>query len=175
MDADLSLCAEALASYRPPLGRGTRQNLVLPNGKSFTLIDETFNASPVATQAAIAVLGQTPVSGQGRRIAVLGDMKELGASAQKLHEDLAINLIKNKIDVVHCCGDLMACLHEALPKPMRGHLAADSAGLAPLVTEDVREGDAIMIKGSHSVHMEKIVESLKEKISGPSLDHKQAS
>ncbi len=174
LEADLSFCAEALASYLPPLGRGTRQNFTLANKQSFTLIDETFNASPASMQAAFEVLGQTAIGAGGRRIAVLGDMRELGPAGPKLHEELTIGLIKNKIDVVHCCGELMAGLHAALPKVMRGHLAQDSQSLAPLVAQDIQGGDAIMVKGSHSVHMEKIVEALREKAEDSSRNRKRA-
>lgn len=161
-DADLETCAEALAAYRPPQGRGTRQKLSLPEGETFTLFDETFNASPVATQAAISILGQTSIGPEGRRIVVLGDMRELGASAVALHMDLARTLVENKIDMVHSCGELMSHLREALPAAMRGYHREDSKALAPLVAETVHAGDAVMVKGSHSMHMEFIVDALRD-------------
>ncbi len=173
-EADLPLCAEALAGYRPPPGRGTRQTIATENGKSFLLIDETFNASPTAMQAAFAVLGQTPTAPEGRRVAVLGDMRELGNAGPEMHESLAIGLIKNRIDSVHCCGELMERLYNALPKPMRGHLTTDSGSLAPLVARDIQAGDVVMVKGSHSVHMEKIVEALREKADAFSQKNQRA-
>ncbi len=157
--ADIVLCAEALAAYCPPQGRGTRRTISLDENKSFVLFDESYNASPASMRAAFSVLGQTQAA--GRRIAVLGDMKELGETSPALHAALAEALTQNKIDLVHGCGEMMAFLHAALPSALRGHLEKDSEALAPLVARDVRAGDAVMVKGSHSMHMEKIVEALR--------------
>lgn len=174
-EADITICAEALAGYRPPLGRGTRQSVSLSDTESFTLIDESFNASPVATQAAITVLGQTPVETGGRRIAVLGDMRELGQTGPALHEELSVSLIKNKIDVVHCCGELMKHLYETLPRAMRGQHTANSQDLAPFIVQDVRARDVVMVKGSHSMHLEIVVEALRNSSAQPPSTHKRAS
>jgi len=160
-NADIELCAEALSAYRPPQGRGTRQTIALSSGGSFTLIDETYNASPIATQAALALLGQTTLPPGGRRIAVLGDMRELGPTSPALHAGLAQKLVENKIDIVHCCGDMMMHLHAALPASMRGCHMPDSESLAPLVRESVQAGDAVLVKGSHSMHMEIITGALR--------------
>ena len=160
LGADLSVCADALAGYRPPVGRGTRQKVVLATGGDLTLIDESFNASPASMHAAITALGQASVPSNGRRIAVLGDMKELGATSSALHTELIKPLIENRIDTVYCCGEMMAHIYDALPAVMRGELMPDSTGLAPLVAAAVHEGDAVMVKGSHSMHMETIVAAL---------------
>ena len=82
--ADLALAALALAGLAPPTGRGARSELELPGGRAL-LIDESYNANPASMQAAIALLGQADVAAQGRRIAVLGDMLELGPSGAELH------------------------------------------------------------------------------------------
>lgn len=171
-EADIDLCLEALAAYRPPTGRGTRRDIALPEGGRFALIDESFNASPVAVRAALNVLGETPA--QGRRIAVLGDMKELGETAPALHTDLADDLRKNKIDKVFCCGEMMSLLYASLPEAMRGARTEDSAALAPFVATDVREGDVVTVKGSHSMHMEKIVEALCARGKAPLANRKRA-
>lgn len=167
LDADLTICAEALAGYRPPPGRGTRQRVPLAGKGSFTLIDESFNASPASTHAALATLGQTPVIDQGRRIAVLGDMKELGATSSELHCDLIASLLESRIDQVFCCGEMMAHLFDTLPASMRGSWTAESAALAPLVAATVHAGDAVMVKGSHSMHMETIVAALSALTASP--------
>ncbi len=160
LGADFMIGMDALATYRPPQGRGTRQTLTLADGKQLTLIDESYNASPVAVRAAIKVLGQTPVGQNGRRIAVLGDMRELGTAAPKLHAELAQALEEAKVDVVHCCGEMMTHLHKALPPRLKGHCVNQSNDLAPLVAAEVRSGDVVMVKGSHSVHMERVVEAI---------------
>lgn len=161
LGADITVCADALSAYRPPAGRGTRQTLLLKDGGAIILIDETFNASPVATHAAIKVLGQIKPEREGRRILVLGDMRELGATASSLHAALADTIFENKIDVVHCCGELMTHLHDVLPPAMQGKLRMTSDELAPLVALDVQDGDVLLVKGSHSMHMEKIIQALR--------------
>jgi len=158
--ADVTVCADALSGYRLPEGRGTRQTIELASGGAMTLIDETFNASPVATHAAIDVLGTIPVAKGGRRIVALGDMRELGATASSLHAGLAETLIKNKVDLVHCCGDLMLHLYDILPSSMRGSHKPDSAQLAPDVAADIRAGDVLMVKGSKSMKMPYIIEAV---------------
>ncbi len=160
LGADFMIGIDALASYRPPSGRGTLQTVTLEDGGCITLIDDSYNASPVSVRASIQILGQTPVQQGGRRIAVLGDMRELGATAPQLHADLAQDLEEARIDVVHCCGDMMAHLYRALPQARRGHYVNQSNELAPLIADEVRSGDAVMVKGSHSLHMEKVVQAI---------------
>ena len=82
--ADLALAALALAELAPPSGRGARIALELPGGAAL-LIDESYNANPASMRAALALLGQAPIGPRGRRIAVLGDMLELGAQGAELH------------------------------------------------------------------------------------------
>ncbi|MFX5987635.1 cyanophycin synthetase, partial [Acinetobacter baumannii] len=82
--ADLALSALALAQLKPAAGRGMREVLTLTEGTA-TLIDESYNANPASMKAAINVLGQAEVGPRGRRIAVLGDMLELGVTGPDLH------------------------------------------------------------------------------------------
>ncbi|MDD3182492.1 MAG: UDP-N-acetylmuramoylalanyl-D-glutamyl-2,6-diaminopimelate--D-alanyl-D-alanine ligase [Alphaproteobacteria bacterium] len=160
LGADISVCADALSAYQPPSGRGTQRKLQLKEGGSITLIDETFNASPVATHAAINVLGQIKPAPEARRILVLGDMRELGETAAALHAGLAETIFNNRIDLVHCCGPLMAHLHDILPPAMQGKLRTTSSELAPFVADDIHDGDVLLVKGSHSMHMDKIIDAL---------------
>ena len=155
---DAGTCAAALENYRLPTGRGGRESVALASGGSFVLIDESYNASPVAVRAAIQTLGRL----NGRRIAVLGDMKELGTSAAQLHTDLAPALQDAKIERVYCCGAMMGHLYEALPTSLRGIHTASSAELAPLVARDIQAGDVVMVKGSHSMQMERVVAALRK-------------
>ena len=160
MGADVMACADALAAYRLPEGRGTRRTVDLATGGSFTLIDETFNASPIATHAAIDVLGTIKTVSGGRRIVALGDMRELGDTGPSLHAGLAETLIKNRIDLVHCCGDLMLSLYDALPPAMRGAHTPHSAELASCVAADIKAGDVVMVKGSKSMKMPYVIDAL---------------
>jgi UDP-N-acetylmuramoyl-tripeptide--D-alanyl-D-alanine ligase len=156
--ADLILCAEALAAFRPLYRRGTRDKITLPDGGSFTLIDEGFNASPVATKAALQVLS---VARGSRHLAVLGDMLELGSASPELHAGLAEVLLSKQIDSVFCCGEMMTHLYNVLPHDRRGAHAATSSELASLVADEVRAGDVVLIKGSKGMHMEVVTEALK--------------
>lgn len=163
--ADLALAALALAGLAPPTGRGARTELCLPGGSAL-LIDESYNANPASMQAAIALLGQADVvAGRGRRIAVLGDMLELGPTGAELHRGLAKPVVAQDIDLVFCCGPLMHSLWEALPSERRGGYSETSAGLESLVLAAVRPGDAIMVKGSLGSRMGPIVKALERSYS----------
>jgi UDP-N-acetylmuramoyl-tripeptide--D-alanyl-D-alanine ligase len=157
--ADLALAALALADFVPAAGRGMRISLDLPDGPAL-LIDESYNANPASMQAALALLGQAPVGRHGRRIAVLGDMLELGEAAEKLHKGLAKAIAANAIDVVFCAGPMMQRLWQALPSKRRGGYANNAVALEPNVLAAVHGGDAVMVKGSAGSKMGPIVKSL---------------
>jgi UDP-N-acetylmuramoyl-tripeptide--D-alanyl-D-alanine ligase len=157
--ADLALAALALAEQRPAAGRGTRITLAVPGGGAL-LIDESYNANPLSMRAAFALLGQAPVGARGRRIAVLGDMLELGAAGAELHRELAGPIRENGIDIVFCAGPLMEALWQALPSERRGGYAKDAETLQAEVLAAVGGGDAVMVKGSFGSRMGSIVKSL---------------
>jgi UDP-N-acetylmuramoyl-tripeptide--D-alanyl-D-alanine ligase len=157
--ADLALAALALNNLKPAAGRGTRVALRLPNGRAL-LIDESYNANPASMAAAIALLGQAPIGPQGRRIAVLGDMLELGTQGEVLHRALAEPVRVAAVDLVYCCGPLMRSLWEALPSNQRGGYAETAAALEPAVLGAIRDGDAVMVKGSLGSKMGPIARAL---------------
>lgn len=159
LGADLALAALALADLTPPSGRGARQVLHAPSGP-FTLIDESYNGNPASMRAAIENLGRMPVSGRGRRIAVLGDMLELGETAPELHKGLADAVTGNGIDLVFACGPLMRTLYDALPSHRRGAYAAQASSLEPYVLDAVRAGDVVTVKGSLGTRMGPIVKAM---------------
>jgi UDP-N-acetylmuramoyl-tripeptide--D-alanyl-D-alanine ligase len=111
-------------------------------------------------RAAFALLGQAPIGPRGRRIAVLGDMLELGASSADLHRELAVPIREHGVDLVYCAGPLMESLWQALPSERRGGYAKDAAALEAEVIGAVRGGDAVMIKGSFASRMGAIVKAL---------------
>jgi UDP-N-acetylmuramoyl-tripeptide--D-alanyl-D-alanine ligase len=158
--ADLALAALALAEFTVPSGRGAPIEIEPPGGTAL-LIDESYNANPVSVDAALALLGQTPIGPQGRRIAVLGDMLELGSKGKTLHRGLTAPIAANAIDLVFCCGPLMRSLWQALPAGQRGGYAEDSAALEPQVVSAIRAGDVVMVKGSNGSRMAPIVKALK--------------
>ncbi len=159
--ADLALVALALNNLKPVSGRGARTYLTVPGG-NVLLIDESYNANPASMRAAIALLGQAPIGQQGRRIAVLGDMLELGTSGAELHRGLSQSIEAAGIDLVFCSGPLMQTLWEALPSRARGGYAEAAAGLEPVVLEAIRAGDAVMVKGSLGAKMGPIVKALEK-------------
>jgi UDP-N-acetylmuramoyl-tripeptide--D-alanyl-D-alanine ligase len=110
--------------------------------------------------ASLALLGQTQVGPHGRRIAVLGDMLELGPRGRALHRGLIEPVTANAVDLVFCCGPLMKALWQALPAGRRGGYAEESSALEPQVLSAIRAGDAVMIKGSLGSRMGPIVKAL---------------
>jgi UDP-N-acetylmuramoyl-tripeptide--D-alanyl-D-alanine ligase len=164
--ADLALAALALAGQTPAAGRGTRIALAVPGGSAL-LIDESYNANPLSMRAAFALLGQAELGARGRRIAVLGDMLELGARGPELHRDLVGPIREHGIDLVFCAGPLMGELWQALPSERRGGYAKDADTLEPEVLAAVRGGDAVMIKGSFGSRMGPIVKALVRRYPAP--------
>ncbi len=162
--ADLALAALALSQVQPAAGRGVRRPLELRHGQA-TLIDESYNANPASMAAAIGVLGSAEISGQGRRIAVLGDMLELGPTGPELHRGLAEAVKTQGIDLVFCCGPLMRQLWDALSSGRRGGYAETAAELESQVVAAVRPGDVLMIKGSLGSRMKTIVTALEKRFS----------
>ncbi len=155
-DIDVKAAALALADFKPPAGRGQRHVLHVGGGRA-TLLDESYNANPASMRAAIELLGQTKA---GRRIAVLGDMLELGPLADEMHRNLADLLAKAKIDLLFCAGPHMRALYDAVPAVRRGGWAEVSSELEPRVLDAIRPNDAVMIKGSLGSRMGPIVTAL---------------
>jgi UDP-N-acetylmuramoyl-tripeptide--D-alanyl-D-alanine ligase len=163
--ADLALASLSLSQLEPATGRGVRSTLELAGGGA-TLIDESYNANPASMAAALSVLGQAAIGPHGRRIAVLGDMLELGAAAADLHRGLNEAIKAGRIDLVYCCGPLMRNLWEALSTGKRGGYADSAANLEMQVVAAIRAGDAIMIKGSFGSKMKTIVNALERRFPG---------
>jgi UDP-N-acetylmuramoyl-tripeptide--D-alanyl-D-alanine ligase len=160
VEADLVLAALALAGLEPPSGRGQRITLSLSGGGSALVIDESYNANPASMRAALALLAQAAVPRNGRRIAVLGDMLELGPSGADLHRALADAILAHQIDLVFCAGPLMKSLWDALPSERRGGYADSAATLEPQIVGTIADGDAVMVKGSLGSKMGPIVKAL---------------
>lgn len=159
LDADLTLAALALANLQAPKGRGERHCVAAP-GRPFTLVDESYNANPASTKAAIEALGQMEPGVRARRIAVLGDMLELGAESIALHRGLAGPLAAADIDLVYACGPHMRELYKALPQDRQGAYAETSAELTGMLIEAIQGGDVVMVKGSFGSRMGPVVEAL---------------
>jgi UDP-N-acetylmuramoyl-tripeptide--D-alanyl-D-alanine ligase len=172
LGADLARAALSLSQLEAPAGRGVRRVLEVGNGEA-TLIDESYNANPASMSAALNVLGQAHVGPHGRRIAVLGDMLELGPAGPALHRGLIEAVRANQIDLVYCCGPLMRNLWDALSTGKRGGYAENSAALEAQAVAAIRAGDAIMVKGSLGSKMKPIVNALEKRFPGKAA-HEEA-
>lgn len=160
--ADLDPAIEALATLTPAEGRGARLTISVHGGDA-TLIDESYNANPASMAAAIGLLGASPIGEGGRRIAVLGEMLELGPDAPMLHANVAKALVAAKVDRVYAAGDLMRYLWDALPPAMRGLHAGSAVGLVGPVEDAVGPGDVVMVKGSNASKVSAVARALSER------------
>ena len=165
LGVEIESSAASLADFAPAKGRGER--IVLrANSGAFTLIDESYNANPASMRAALDLLGATEPGRGGRRIAALGDMLELGPQGLAMHEALAADLKRNRVDLVFCAGPLMRGLYEAAPEAMRGAWAAKAADIEKPLFDALRGGDVVMVKGSNGSRMGPVVAALKANFSG---------
>lgn len=165
-EQDVQAAAKALQKMKAPPGRGVREYLDIGDPENpVTLIDESYNASPIAMKAAFKVLALVDPGRGGRRIAVLGDMYELGKDAEQAHADLALPLQAADVQLVYTCGTLMKKLYDALPKEHRGAHKEDSVEMAKIVPDVLVPGDVVMVKGSRGggkiPRMQVIVEALR--------------
>jgi UDP-N-acetylmuramoyl-tripeptide--D-alanyl-D-alanine ligase len=133
------------------------------SGGEALLIDESFNANPASMRAALAVLGDLDIEPGGRRIAVLGDMLELGENSPDLHRALADPVSASRADMVFAVGPLMTNLVEALPSALVSAHTQASAEIIDRICDEIRPGDAVMVKGSRGTRMTPIVQALKDR------------
>jgi UDP-N-acetylmuramoyl-tripeptide--D-alanyl-D-alanine ligase len=159
LDLDLAKSGIALAGMEQPAGRGRKHTLDTP-GEPITLLDESYNANPASVKAALTVLARLPLGQRGKRIAVLGDMLELGEESEAMHGALVYDITALGVDKVYASGPLMKALWRVLPIEKRGSYAQTSAGLKNSLLADIAPGDAIMVKGSLGSKMGPIVESI---------------
>lgn len=165
--ADLAKCALALANVAPPSGRGVRHKLSV-DGMQVTVIDESYNANPASMRAALEMLGASEPAGRGRRIAVLGDMLELGDHSDRLHGELIEPLQSAGVDTVFACGSAMNALWQKVPASARGAHASSSQDLIVPLLETIQSNDIIMIKGSLGSRMAPVVEAIIKQYRGTS-------
>jgi UDP-N-acetylmuramoyl-tripeptide--D-alanyl-D-alanine ligase len=157
---DVAQAGAALADLKALKGRGAREKLTLAHG-AVTLLDESYNASPASVRAALSLLSAVEPEGRGRRIAVLGDMRELGAQGPGLHRELAPDLAAAGVELAFLIGPLMRGLHDLLPENMRGGHWGDSLAAVGPVLAALRGGDVVLVKGSLGTRMAPIVEALR--------------
>lgn len=158
--ADVEIALGVLATIAPPSGRGARQLLSVAGGEAL-LIDESYNANPASMRAALATLGTVPRERFCRRIAVLGDMLELGPNAQRLHSGLKDAVEEAGIDLIFACGPYMKGLYDALPAAKRGGYALVANELEPGLASQLSSGDVVMVKASNGTRLGPVVAALK--------------
>lgn len=165
---DAVRAALALGRWQPPAGRGQRQTIALDavEDLTFTLIDDAFNANPASLEAALDMLsrltpGQTQAERPGRRIAILGDMLELGPDEQALHAAIASYPAVERVDLIHCVGPRMAALHASLPQRKRGRHVMTADELSEHAHHLVAPGDIVLVKGSKSSFVSRVVDRLR--------------
>lgn len=162
--ADIAGAALALSELKAERGRGRRHSLCKADGP-FTLIDESYNANPASMKAAIDLLDATPPAGDGRRIAVLGDMLELGQYSAKLHAALAALITETKTDRVFLAGPEMKALADLLPSDFKTEYRQTAAELQQVLFDAIRPGDVVMVKASKGIGFARLVDALIEKFS----------
>ena len=171
LGADVTLAAQDLALWQPPQGRGTIEKFGLDpvdEAISFELIDDAFNANPASMAAALEVLAAVePVDNvgrivKGRRIAVLGDMLELGPDETALHRAIADNPNLAAFDLIHTVGPRMKVLHEALPEGQRGQWVEQAQSLAGQAHSLIDAGDVVLVKGSKGIKVSLVVDALRK-------------
>ena len=167
---DPVISATDLGHWHPPAGRGVRERIVLDlvEETGFDLIDDAFNANPASMTASLEVLvNARPQDGigsraKGRRIAILGDMLELGPTEAALHAAIAETPGLAAIDLIHCVGPRMKALHAALPRAQRGDWVATAAELVPRARQLIDAGDIILVKGSKGIKVSLMVDALRK-------------
>jgi UDP-N-acetylmuramoyl-tripeptide--D-alanyl-D-alanine ligase len=156
LGADVARGADELANFAALKGRGAR---FLAGGVE--VIDESYNANPASMAAAIELLSKATPQRGGRRIAALGDMRELGPDSPSLHKALARNLAAARADLVFLCGPNMRALWDALPAKNRGIYAETSSELVPEMMRSLKTGDVVLVKGSFGSRMSVVIDALK--------------
>jgi len=167
---DVTLAARDLTLWRPPAGRGTRERILLDPVEELglILIDDAFNANPTSMKAALEVLAAArPEDGvgrvaKGRRIAVLGDMLELGPEELALHAALADLPEIERIETVHCVGPLMRALWERLPAEKQGLWCESAPEMAARIRHFIDAGDVLLVKGSKGSKVSLVVDAVRK-------------
>lgn len=171
LDLDLAIAVADLGQWEPGAGRGLREVIALDAVESqltIELIDDAYNANPASLAASLEVLAAADVTDgvgrikSGRRVAYLGDMKELGVSEVDLHRAVADYASLEAIDIVHCIGPLMRSLHEVLPSEKQGRWTETAAEMVEGLARDLDAGDVVLAKGSLSMGVGRVVDAIRK-------------
>ena len=158
---DMNNALLSIEQTAPIKGRGLIKKVKGPNGGVVTLIDDCYNANPSSMTASLQVLGTQKAN---RHIAVLGEMKELGVDGERMHIDLLEPILQNKIEKIFTIGSLMRYLYDILPTNIQGKHCQNIEELTNELKSYLSNDDVVLVKGSNSVGLNKVVEALDEKI-----------
>ena len=154
----LEKAIQTLSTLKPFRGRGLQQKVTLLNGNTITLVDDAYNANPTSMKAGLTVLKS--LSTKGKKIAVLGEMLELGQNTREYHQNL-INEVKDAgIDIVFAAGVGMQSLFEELPDALKGKFEKEAKALVPHLTSAIQDGDIVFVKGSKGSKVSLVVDYL---------------
>ncbi len=152
LDMSLEQIKLGIESYKTV---GSRSNVIRKN--DITIIDDCYNANPTSVRASINSLKKF----ETRKVAVIGDMKELGANETTLHFETGMYIVENGIDVVVAVGKL--CKHLFDGAENNGYYFETLEKCCENISDIIKKGDTVLVKASHSMHFENIVDILKEK------------
>ncbi len=156
------LAVEALAQLEPSDGRGSVFEAALSGGRTITVIDDSYNANPASMRAAFSALAARQPGKGGRRVAVVGEMLELGPQSDAMHADLATPLAAARAELVFGVGKGAAPLLQALPATIEGHGFTNAAEAIDAVQQALRDGDVVLIKGSNASRVHTLAASLRQ-------------
>ncbi|WP_375281682.1 UDP-N-acetylmuramoyl-tripeptide--D-alanyl-D-alanine ligase [Pseudooctadecabacter sp.] len=170
LGADPVQAALDLGHWQPPAGRGTLEQVTTDPAREETvaLLDDAFNANPTSMTAALEVLASyTPIDNvghvvKGRRVAILGDMLELGPDEMQMHAAIAGDMHMDNIHLVHCAGPRMKALYDALPEDKRGQWHPTAEALAAQTTRLIDAGDVVLVKGSKGSKVSLVVDAIRK-------------
>ena len=157
LNCDLVKACESINAWNPGVGRGSIKKINSSQIGLIELIDDGYNANPASISAALNTLSKKNAK---RRIAILGDMKELGSSEKEYHKKIASYADLYKLDCIHTVGPLMKCLHDILPEEKRGFHFKKTIDVVPLLDTILKGGDCLLIKASLSVRMTEISDAI---------------
>ncbi|MBY0463110.1 MAG: UDP-N-acetylmuramoyl-tripeptide--D-alanyl-D-alanine ligase [Alphaproteobacteria bacterium] len=156
LNLSLDKAAKALTTIKPIRGRGLQQKITLLNGISITLIDDAYNANPASMKAGLNVLAS--LTTKGKKIAVLGEMLELGEKTPEYHRDLVDAIKQAGANLVFGTGAGMQHLFDALPKDLQGNFELKAEALIPYLLPHLQDGDIVFVKGSKGSKVSRIVD-----------------
>ncbi len=170
LSADPGRAAVDLFQWRPLAGRGRCEVISFDfdkTTKDFVLIDDAYNANPASMAAALETLSNMVPSlnnsgkNKLRKVAILGDMHELGINEKSYHVSLAENLDLRSLDIVHCIGPRMRACYDTLPIDIRGEWAETAKEFKMILPSLIVVGDIVLVKGSLGSNVSTIVEMIR--------------